>query len=332
MSTPASSSGPSAHGREGSSDDALTERADRSASSDSSATTPGSGDLQNMARLHGLWPISVRPPIGTYIKQLWRFRQFTYYMSTSRAYAQNQNSYLGQLWAVITPTLNALVYVVIFGLVLGTGRGLENVVAFIVSGIFMFRFFQQSVLVGGKSVSERLQLVRSLHFPRAILPVSAVITELTTLAPAILVMCGITLLSGLLPGYPMVPITLSWLLLPFAVALFTIFNAGIAMIASRIIAITPDVANVIQFFMRFVMYGSGVLFSIDHYITEPAIAAPLQHLPVAVYIGLARQSILNEPSIPFEPSLWIWGVGWAAVALVGGFVYFWRGEERYGRD
>src|SRR5690625_5037224 len=166
---------------------------------DDDSSRPPSPPLAELAEKHGLRRISVRPPLREYLQQIWRFRQFTYFMSTSRAYAQNQNSYLGQLWAIITPILNALVYVIVFGLVLGTGRGLDNVVAFIVVGIFMFRFFQQSVIAGGKSVSERLQLVRSLHFPRAILPISAVITELTPLLPALAVMCGITLLSGFMP-------------------------------------------------------------------------------------------------------------------------------------
>lgn len=285
-----------------------------------------------LAQRHGLWQISVRPSLSEYLSRLWRFRQFTSYLSTSRAYAENQKAYLGQLWAIITPILNALVYVIVFGLVLRTDRGLDNVIAFIVVGVFMFRFFQQSVQVGGKSISERLHLVRSLHFPRAVLPISAVLTELTTLLPAIVVMCGITLLSGLLPDYEMIPVTPEWLLLPVAVVLFSIFNAGCALVAARIVAQAPDVLNVIQFVMRFVMYGSGVLFSIDHYITQPTLAAMMQYQPIAVYLNLARQSILEESSIPLNPELWLWGLGWAIFMLVVGFIYFWRAEERYGRD
>ena len=29
--------------------------------------------------------------------------------------------------------------------------------------------------------------------------------------------------------------------------------------------------------------------------------------------------------------LWLWGIGWAIVALVIGFVFFWQAETRYGR-
>ena len=30
-------------------------------------------------------------------------------------------------------------------------------------------------------------------------------------------------------------------------------------------------------------------------------------------------------------ALWLWGIGWAIVALVVGFVFFWQAETRYGR-
>jgi teichoic acid transport system permease protein len=35
--------------------------------------------------------------------------------------------------------------------------------------------------------------------------------------------------------------------------------------------------------------------------------------------------------LPGIPELWLWGVGWAVVAVVIGFLFFWRAEARYGR-
>jgi teichoic acid transport system permease protein len=29
--------------------------------------------------------------------------------------------------------------------------------------------------------------------------------------------------------------------------------------------------------------------------------------------------------------LWLWGIGWAVLALIVGFVFFWQAETRYGR-
>lgn len=292
-------------------------------------------DLAALAREHGLERISTRPALGTYLKELWRFRHFTRYMATSRAYAQNQNNYLGQAWAVLTPILNAAVYVVIFGLVLRADRGVENGVAFIVIGVFLFRFFDRSVVSGGKSLADRQQLVRSLHFPRAVLPIAAVITELASLIPALVAMSGIVLLSGRLEGFAPITIGPEWLLLPVVVLIFAVFNVGVALIAARIIAAAPDLLQIIQFALRFAMYGSGVIFPVTHYVEDfdiPALTLIVDYQPIAVMLNIGRQILMDEPNIPPDPLKWFIALGWALFFLVIGFLYFWRAEERYGRE
>ncbi len=289
-------------------------------------------EARRLAAAHGLREMGVRPPLRDYVRQTWRRRTFISTLATSKAYARNQNTYLGQIWALLNPVLNATVYVVIFGLVIGTRAGIENVIAFIVVGTFTFRFFEQSVNAGAKAIAGNMNLLRSMQFPRAVLPVSGVLSELATLVPAIAVMCVISVLSGLVPGFAPVPITWRWLLLVPAVALLWLFNTGCAFLMARWVAITPDLQNVIPFAMRFLMYGSGVLFSIDHYVSDPALAAVLGYQPVAVYLYLVRSAVLSEPSIPLDAGYWAWGAGWALAFLLVGFFAFWRGEERYGRD
>jgi teichoic acid transport system permease protein len=289
--------------------------------------------MRAIAEASGLRQMGVRPPLGEYVRSVWARRAFIRELGSGKAYARNQGSYLGQAWAVLNPLLNAMVYVVIFGFVMHTTRDTANGIAFIVVGTFIYRFFDASVSAGAKSIKANMSLVRSVHFPRASLPISSVVTEAATLAPAIGVMLVVSWLSGFIPGYAPVPITWRLLLLPVAIGLMWMFNTGMAFIAARLVAITPDIENVIPFLLRFVMYGSGVLFSISHFVHQPGISHLMQYQPVAVYLYLCRAAVLNEPSIPIgAPSMWIAGVVWALLFLVGGFLYFWRSEQRYGRD
>ena len=93
------------------------------------------------AELHGLHRMGVRPPLGQYIRSTWERRHFVRSLATSKAYAENQNTYLGQFWALLNPALNAVVYVIIFGFLIPGARGhLQNTIAFIVVGTFMWRF------------------------------------------------------------------------------------------------------------------------------------------------------------------------------------------------
>ena len=302
------------------------------------ATT--SAERVAVAKQYGLRSLNVRPPLSEYIRDLVRRWPFISVMASSTAYARNQNNYLGQLWSVLTPILNAAVYVLIFGVLLGISRHVDNSIAFIVIGVFMFRFIEASVTGGAKSISGKTQLLRSLHFPRAVLPISTVLSQLATLVPALAVMCAITLLSGFIGDYEMVRITWWWLLLPCAVALLWIFNTGVAFIVARIVATTPDLDNIISFFMRVLMYGSGVIFPLGTYIEQmklspvahTIVSGALEYQPVAVYLYLTRSSLLQDELFPPSGMMWTLGAVWAVVFFVIGFVFFWSGEEKYGRD
>jgi len=54
--------------------------------------------------------------------------------------------------------------------------------------------------------------------------------------------------------------------------------------------------------------------------------------PLLVYIELARYALVDSghPVGPL-PRLWLLAFLWAVVAAAAGFVYFWRGEQEYGR-
>ncbi|GAA1710207.1 ABC transporter permease [Isoptericola hypogeus] len=297
-----------------------------------------SSERQALADQFQLRKMGVRPPLGTYVRDVLARWAFIRVLGTASAYAKNQNNYLGQLWAILNPVLNSIVYILVFGILLQANRGVENTIAFIVIGTFLFRFVEQSVHGGARSIAQKTNLIRAMHFPRAVLPISQVVSLLATLVPALVVMCAIVLLSGLLPAYEPVPVTWEWLLLPVIVALLWIFNTGLAFVVARAVAITPDLDNIISFVMRLAMYASGVIFPVAHYIERlpddvEAVLLPIaQYQPISVYLYLGRSALLQEPNIPPDPTMWLWAVGWAIVMFVVGFIIFWRGEERYGRD
>lgn len=290
-------------------------------------------DAAALAARYGLREAGGRPPMGEYLRSLWKRRDFARVLATSAVRAENQDTYLGQIWAVLNPAMNAAVYVLIFGVLLETTKDLHNFVAFIVVGTFVYRFFSDGVTAGAKSVSGNMNLVRSLHFPRAILPISNVLAELASLVPAVGVMVLAVLGSGFLPHQVPVPITWHWLLLPVAIALTYMFTTGVGFLMARLVASLPDFANLLPFVLRVLMYGSGVIWSINR-ITDkfPEMEPYLRYQPVGVYLELARQSILDEPTVPLVWSQWLLGAAWAVVTLLVGFWFFWRAEARYGRE
>jgi teichoic acid transport system permease protein len=295
--------------------------------------TFGQDSLVAAVSENDLEQIGVRPRLVTYFREMWAYKALVRTMAVAKAEAENQNTYLGQVWSLISPIINALVYVLIFGFLLRIGReGIANTVAFIVVGVFMFRFFERSVMAGAHSLQKNMNLVRSVQFPRAVLPTAGVLAELTMLGPALVVMCLISYFSGFLPVGARVTIDWYWLLLIPTVLLMWVFSTGCAFIAARLVAQTPDIDNLLPHFIRILMYASGVIFSIDRYLSKFSWGWLMEYQPVAVYLYLARSSILDEPAYPPDPFMWLLGVIWAVLFGVIGFLFFWAGEERYGRD
>ncbi|WP_399885746.1 ABC transporter permease [Streptomyces sp. BBFR51] len=297
----------------------------------SAATAPTAGpDLAALAARHGLSVSGARPSLPQYVRQLWARRHFIGAFSTAKLTAQYSQAKLGQVWQVMTPLLNAAVYYFIFGMLMNTSRGVEDFVPFLVTGVFVWTFTQSSIMAGTRAISGNLGLVRALHFPRAALPVSFCLQQLQQLIFSMAALVVILLAFG-------VPPSMSWMLAVPALVLQFVFNAGVAMVMARVGSKIPDMAQLMPFLLRTWMYGSGVMFSIQR-MTGPDSDLPswvgplLQVNPAVVYIDLMRFALIDTfDASQLPPHVWALAAGWAVVAGIGGFIYFWKAEETYGR-
>ncbi|MFJ7074328.1 ABC transporter permease [Streptomyces sp. NPDC098781] len=282
-----------------------------------------------LAAKYGLAVSGARPSLFEYVRQLWDRRHFILAFSRAKLTAQYSQAKLGQLWQVATPLLNAAVYFFIFGVILEADRGMprEVYIPFLVTGVFVFTFTQSSVMAGVRAISGNLGLVRALHFPRASLPISFALQQLQQLLFSMIVLFAVAIGFGSFPK-------LSWVLILPVLALQFLFNTGLAMIMARAGSKTPDLAQLMPFVMRTWMYASGVMFSIPVMLANKPqwIATVLQWNPAAVYMDLMRFALIDGYGSSNLPDhVWAAAAGWAVLFAVGGFVYFWKAEERYGR-
>ncbi|WP_262706280.1 MULTISPECIES: ABC transporter permease [Streptomyces] len=288
-------------------------------------------NLAAVAAAHGLTVSGARVGLGEYIRQLWSRRHFILAFSQAKLTAQYSQAKLGQLWQVATPLLNAAVYFFIFGMLLKSNRGLPNdtYIPFLVTGVFVFTFSQNSAMAGVRAISGNLGLVRALHFPRASLPISFALQQLQQLLFSMIVLAVVLVGFGHFPAP-------AWLLIIPTLALQFAFNTGLSLIVARLGAKTPDLAQLLPFILRTWMYASGVMFplarTLEHAGASGWISDAMLANPAAVYMDLMRYALIdNYPSSNLPPHVWALALGWAVLFGAGGFVYFWKAEEQYGR-
>ncbi|GGV13168.1 transport permease protein [Streptomyces litmocidini] len=286
-------------------------------------------DLGALARRHGLSVSGARPSLPSYVRQLWSRRDFITAFATARLTAQFSQARLGQVWQVMTPLLNAAVYYLIFGVLMNAKSGVPDYVPFLVTGIFVWTFTANTVQAGTRAISGNLGLVRALHFPRASLPISLALQQLQQLLFSLGVLAVLLACFGELPAR-------SWLLAVPALFLQTLFNTGVSLVLARLAARTPDISQLMPFVLRTWMYASGAMWSIQNLATSgrfpEAVVLALQCNPAAVYIDLMRFALIESfTGAQLPPHVWALAAGWALLAFGGGFIWFWKAEETYGR-
>ncbi len=347
------------------------------------------GSLAALAAQYGLTPSAQRAPLGKYLRELAHRWSFIMGFATARNIAMYTEAKLGQLWQVLAPLLNAGVYFLIFGLIIkGVSRGVPDYLAFLVTGVFVFSFTQRTFISTSKVITDSLPLIRALQFPRASLPLAYVMIELQQMLLSMGVLFVLVLVRG-------EPLTVDWLAVIPALALLTLFNAGIGLFAARTGARVNDFAQLLPFLMRTWLYVSGVIYSVQQFVVDHGqhygwATTLLELNPAAIFITLVRNALLTSQRLsafgaqPYNAAkcaawagqtsapagvsdgawaratfqlrhalparrplseygsaychptfiglhLWQLGAGWAVVALVFGFWFFWRKEVFYGR-
>ncbi|GAA4473670.1 ABC transporter permease [Enteractinococcus fodinae] len=285
-----------------------------------------SGDVQ-LVKVDGsgFTRVGRRPGLWKYLKQVWDFRHFIVFDSKSRIAGESSDDSLGRVWMVLNPILQGAAYFLVFGIMLDTSRGIDNFIAYLIIGVFMYRFTASTITAGSKAISGNHALVTAFNFPRMTLPIAINVREMMRHTTTYITMFALILLIP-----PLEPITWKWLLFFPIVALQFLFNLGLSMILARIVADWNDFTHIITFATRIWMYLSAVFYSTDRFADMPLVLNLMYANPLFNVLDMTRDILLYD-TFP-EPMRWIVLGSWTLGVLVIGTIIFWQGEEKYGRE
>ena len=280
----------------------------------------------------GLIRLGGKQPLGAYIASVWRRREFAWNLAVGALRSQHIDTALGNIWHVINPLLLIAVYYLIFGVLierdLGSGA---DYLSFLAVGIFIYHYCQRSISTGTTSITSNIGLIRSLQFPRALLPLSAVLQQLLAFGSSAAVMLLILMLRGSPPR-------LGWLMIFPVIMLATLFSIGGALITSRLTDKVRDIQNVLPYVFRLIFYMSGILYSVDRFIDEDQLGEQAELVrtlflfnPFYDIIGIARHYLMTGHSEPQIVWMWVFMVAITTITLIAGALYFRAGEGEYGR-
>ena len=267
-----------------------------------------------------LFDLTQPPSSAAYLREAWRRRDFAIQVPVQDLRAQNMGTALGQLWHLANPALLVGVYFLIFGVVIDTSRGVENFLGFLIAGVVLFHLTQRVVQDAAVCITRNLGLIRSVQFPRILLPVATLNGQTAAFVPALALALLAVIATGERPS-------LRWLALLGVLAAQFLFNLGAALLAARIGATVPDLRQLLPHLFRLLFYASGVIFSVEAFVESEAWRRAFALNPLYGVITCARWCLLGEPV-----DGWVVAgmLGWCLALPVVGFAVFRRSDQRLG--
>jgi lipopolysaccharide transport system permease protein len=171
--------------------------------------------------------------------------------------AKYKGSALGLVWTLALPVMLMLVYLVVFSVMLKSrSTGFDHYWLFLLCGLPPWVFFASSLQSSARSLLENASLIRKVRFPRQLVPLSIVATQLV----AFCVMTAIVVVLSMivLPGSR----ATAWLAIPIG-AVIVLFVSGLSLAVASANAIYRDVEFVVAALLLPLFFLTPVLYSLD---------------------------------------------------------------------
>ncbi|MEM8704823.1 MAG: ABC transporter permease [Actinomycetota bacterium] len=260
-------------------------------------------------------------PTRTYLRQLWDRRDYLREVPLQQVRSAHLDTVLGNLWHLINPALQMAIYFLVFGVMLGTDRGVDNFILFLTLGMLPFRWFANTVQAGAIAITGNIGLIRAIRFPRAVLPLSVYIEKVIGFLPSLAVMLMVAIVTG-------ESLSFRWLLAVLPLVSIALTGLGGTFIAARLTHQVGDVRQLLPFLFRLMFYVSGILYLPEAFIDDDNLLTLFAVNPAYSAISGLRWAIMDTA---LRPEHIVSMIVWPLVLMPLGFAFFRRAEEDYGR-
>jgi ABC-type polysaccharide/polyol phosphate export permease len=212
---------------------------------------------------------------------------------------------LGNVWWIVDPLLQMLVYWLLVGVILERDR-YPDFPLFIFAAILPWKWFDSAVKSGRNSIIKSERLIKQINFPKLVLPLSASMAEVVNFAFGLIPLVALMLLF-----YP-ARISPYLLLIPLIAVVQFVFTTACAVAISASNVFFRDIGNISKHALRFWFYLSPTLYGIDqiHAITatKPVIG-PIVDFWYAInpftYLIGAYRAVIYEGTAPHWGALFV---------------------------
>lgn len=275
------------------------------------------------------WLFEIKPKDNVFrlnLQEIWQYRDLLLLFVKRDVITLYKQTILGPLWYLIQPLFTAITFTIIFNKVAGIDTGTIPPFLFNLAGITAWNYFSTCLNATSNTFSANAGIFGKVYFPRLIMPLSVIISNLIKFGIQLLIFIAFYLYF-ISTGVTVTPNKLV-VLFPFLIMIMGILGLGFGMIISSMVTKYRDLTFLVGFGVSLLMYLSAVMYPLA-LIEEKLLkyAWLVQYNPMAHIIETARFMLLNDGTFS-----WFWmgyTVLFTLVVFLIGIVIFNKTEKSF---
>jgi ABC-2 type transport system permease protein len=247
---------------------------------------------------------------------VFRYRSLIRHLVAKDLKLKYRGSILGFIWSLLNPLVMLGVYTVAFKYIVGIKT--PDFVLYLLLGILAWNFFNGSLMMATGAIIDNGGIVKSVFFPRAILPISTVLFNF-----AQYILTAIVYLPVMMLLYR-VPLSVDMVAYPLFLLLQLLFTIGLALLISVGTSFFRDFRHFLEIALQALFWLTPIIYQLD--IENHPMRRWLRFSPLSPYV-IAYHQIFYDRVWP-QRSAWALAFVYAAVALVLGLRVMLKHEDR----
>jgi ABC-2 type transport system permease protein len=248
---------------------------------------------------------------------LFRYRELLKNLVLKDLKLKYRGSILGFFWSLLNPLLMIGVYTVAFRYILRST--IEGFVFYLMIGILAWTFFVNSLMMATNAIVDSGGLVKSIFFPRAILPVATVLFNFAQYTLTVVV------LMPLMMAFSHAPISPALAAYPLFLALQLLFTAGLGLMVATWTVFFRDIRHFLEVLLGAMFWVTPIVYQSAQ---APARLRPILRLTPMTPFITAYHDIFYYGRWP-ELSVWLLAAAYAGVASAAGLTLMLTREDRF---
>lgn len=236
-------------------------------------------------------------------REIWRYRDLLFLFVKRDIITLYKQTILGPLWYLIQPLFTSLIFTLIFNNLaeIPTGDGIPNFL-FNLAGITAWNYFKECLVGTSDTFKKNESIFGKVYFPRVIMPMSVVVSNLLKFGIQLLVLTGfyIYYIQFHTPKFNISP-SVDIIFFPVLIIFMALLGLGIGMIISSMTTKYRDLTFLVQFGVQLLMYGSAVMYPMSYFEAKlPKYYWLIEWNPIAIIIESFRGMVLGTDPLNIQ--------------------------------